>query len=972
MAISNFKFVSPGVFLQEIDKSKIPTTPEAIGPVVIGRTVRGPAMRPVKVNSYAEFVELFGEPSPGGQAGDIWRDGNYLAPTFGAYAAKAYLANQAPLTMIRLLGYQNDNFVVDAGEAGWKAGTAGMDVSSSAATTTAAAFGLFVAPIVSSSTDIYSMPATTGTLAAIIYTEGATVSVKGAALSGAAASPITAGGAWIRSSVEGELEFSLVINDGISTEIPINFTENSSKYLRKKLNTNPTLLNTAVNPSDSQQSYFLGESFATHLKKAVTLPANGSYAACIVALKSGSASAAIYKKGAEDSSTGWIVSQDLGANTAFVADGNGEYANIKKLFRLVSLTEGEWNQNNIKISIEDIKPSTNDFNKFGSFSVVIRSMFDTDSSKQPLEVYTGLTLDPSSPNYIARRIGDKYSEWDYTTNSFREYNLNDNMSKFVRVEVTQEVEDGGAIAGWIPFGFYGPKKYRDFIVSGSSTGHKSLNSADSFLSSKFYGSATPNTNALSGNAVYTASLVYPELPLVSDSDAAGASSIYKVYWGVKTNVGTTKVENKDVIDLLRTLPSTVSSTDPVLVNSFLFSLDDVKFSGSVAGRTTEVTGDLLNHATWAEGNRAAGTSFTARTGFSLSSSADLGNLQRVNRFTMPLFGGFDGFDIKEKEPFSQRTGGPVDDSSTETTSYAVNSIKVAINSIASAEALDMNIATIPGIQHVGLTTALLDVCESRGDALAIIDLKGDATSKFELYQTDAANYLPDVDAAIQNLKARSINNSYGCSFFPAVIAKDTTANATVIMPSSVIALGTMASSTKATDLWFAPAGFNRGGLSQGAGGLPVIGITKKLKSTDRDALYEVNINPIASFPSEGLVVFGQKTLQVTPSALDRINVRRLMIYLKKEISRIANSVLFDPNVQTTWDRFTGQADPFLSSVKSRFGLSDYKLVLDSTTTTPELIDRNILYAKIFVKPARAIEFIALDFIITRTGASFDD
>ena len=137
-------------------------------------------------------------------------------------------------------------------------------------------------------------------------------------------------------------------------------------------------------------------------------------------------------------------------------------------------------------------------------------------------------------------------------------------------------------------------------------------------------------------------------------------------------------------------------------------------------------------------------------------------------------------------------------------------------------------------------------------------------------------------------------------------------------------------------------------------------------------LYERNINPIASFPAEGIVIFGQKTLQVTPSALDRINVRRLMIFVKKRISQMANEILFDPNIQVTWDRFTARVNPFLSSVKANFGLSDFKVVLDSSTTTPDLVDRNIMYAQIFLKPTRAIEYIAIDFNITRTGAAFVD
>ena len=154
--------------------------------------------------------------------------------------------------------------------------------------------------------------------------------------------------------------------------------------------------------------------------------------------------------------------------------------------------------------------------------------------------------------------------------------------------------------------------------------------------------------------------------------------------------------------------------------------------------------------------------------------------------------------------------------------------------------------------------------------------------------------------------------------------------------------------------------------------MPVIGITQRLTSKDRDDLYDANINPIATFPQEGIVIFGQKTLQVTRSALDRINVRRLLLFVKKGISTISNDLLFENNVRETWERFINRANPFLNDVKARFGLTDYKLVLDETTTTPDLIDRNIMYAKIFLKPARSIEFIAVDFIITNTGAAFED
>ena len=184
-------------------------------------------------------------------------------------------------------------------------------------------------------------------------------------------------------------------------------------------------------------------------------------------------------------------------------------------------------------------------------------------------------------------------------------------------------------------------------------------------------------------------------------------------------------------------------------------------------------------------------------------------------------------------------------------------------------------------------------------------------------------------------------------------------------------MGVLASSEKKSELWFAPAGFNRGGLTDGAAGIPITGVLTRLSSKERDTLYESNINPIASFPSTGIVVFGQKTTQLRASALDRINVRRLVIFLKKQISILATQVLFDQNVQATWDRFKALINPFLTDVKTRLGITEYRLILDDSTTTPDLIDQNILYAKIMVKPARAIEYIAIDFVIASTGASFD-
>jgi len=258
--------------------------------------------------------------------------------------------------------------------------------------------------------------------------------------------------------------------------------------------------------------------------------------------------------------------------------------------------------------------------------------------------------------------------------------------------------------------------------------------------------------------------------------------------------------------------------------------------------------------------------------------------------------------------------------------------------------------------------------------MAIIDLKGGYTPNTEAATSEQTRIgtRGGVNEVVDNLENRGLNSSYGCTYWPWVRIRDTINGASLWAPPSVAALGVLASSERKTAPWFAPAGFSRGGLTGGAAGIPVIGVRSKLSVADRDKLYEANINPIASFPAEGIVIFGQKTLQLSQSALDRINVRRLLIHVKRQVSRIATTVLFEQNIASTWAQFKGKTVQFLTSVMTGGGLTDFRVKLDETTTTPDLVDRNILYAQVFLKPARAIEFIAIDFNITRTGAAFAD
>ena len=951
MSVNSFRFVSPGVFINEIDQSQLPRLPEDIGPVVVGRALKGPIMRPVKVQSMSEFEQIFGLPVAGNTNVDAWRQGNKSAPTYGSFAAQAYLKNAGPVTFIRLGGFKNPDADTNNGTPGWN--TKGP---SAVLSENGGAYGLFIAPV--------SGTTVTGSafLSAIIYVDEGSVALSGSLLSGSVNS--AGAGVWIKSEESTSKQFKISITGSTGlTEKTFNFDTNSKLFIRNILNTNPTKINEAI--TVSPESYFLGETFENKIR----LLSDNEYAGILIPLGNQSVSAANFKKEAQKASSGWIFGQHKGSPSEWEPDAQTGLYPVQKLFKFHTLSEDEWTQSNVKISIEDIALPSSQFINFGTFSVVLRAMDDSDNKRAVLERFDQCTLDPASPNYIAKKIGDRYSEWDYDNNRFKEFGTYDNKSRYIRVEVDPDVEAGATDQDLLPFGFYGPVTYKDVVVSGSGNTAIPVSGSQSFLSTNTYFQGAYGLSSSSGivsNSNFTASFKFASIPTVDQNTNYVVTRPESIYWGVKTTVAAGGSFNKEIVDYLRTLPTSADTSDGSLNAyqkfSFVFTLDDI--SGSfVTGSTTR-----YGVASWAEGNRKNEESVSSK----ITGTGSLATLlNSFNKFTLPLVGGFEGLDIREKEPFNNERA--LVAGSNEGNSYAFNSVRVAIQTAADPETIEMNSLVIPGLKNASLHTQMIAACENRGDSLAIIDLDGDYTPNTENKEPEE-DRKPSVTEAVNYVKnTLTTNSSYGCAFFPYVLVRDPNSSNTVWMPPSVLALGTFGSTKRLSEIWFAPAGFTRGGLSElQAGGLPVISVSQKLSSKERDALYEANINPIASFPSEGIVIFGQKTLQATPSALDRINVRRLMNYLKKEISRISATLLFDPNTQVTWDRFLGSVNPLLTDVQSRLGLEEFRVILDETTTTPELVDRNILYAKILLKPTRAIEFIALDFTITSSGASFDD
>jgi hypothetical protein len=260
-----------------------------------------------------------------------------------------------------------------------------------------------------------------------------------------------------------------------------------------------------------------------------------------------------------------------------------------------------------------------------------------------------------------------------------------------------------------------------------------------------------------------------------------------------------------------------------------------------------------------------------------------------------------------------------------------------------------NIISTPGLTYRDHSTTLdsiISLAESRGDTIAVVDLE-----RYGVGVSDVTG------------RAANLNSSYAAAYWPYLQMQSGTGK-NEFVPASVVIPGVYAFTDGAAAPWFAPAGLTRGGIPN------VIQAERKLTRSQRDSLYNSNVNPIATFPGSGISVFGQKTLQKKPSALDRVNVRRLLIELKKFVGDVSRTLVFEQNTNVTRNRFLAQVNPYLTSVVEQQGLYAYRVVMDDTNNTADVIDRNQLIGQIFIQPAKTVEFVVLDFTIEPTGATF--
>lgn len=808
------KIISPGVFTNEKDLSFLPAGIAQIGGAFIGPATKGPAYVPTMVNSFTDFQTIFGKTNP-----------NYYMP----YAVKEYVQNGGRATVVRVMNSE-----------GYSSSVVGI-YANNGSTTNKLLFALHPTQKITGSAD---------------YNGTNTDLFGGSSVS----TPLT----------QETVGFNLAGKAGSisgTTTYTASLKTTSNNFITKVFPQNPT--------TSDEYGYL----YANFPVTASIVSGTTNAAAFVIISGSitfgGDRTSTQSGAGHTYASTPWIISQTTN-NTNF------------ELFKFHTISEGNNANYEIKVALSNIRPAgTVPGTEYGDFTVTVRgvdqslilgSPFDfIDSDLRPtiLETYTQCNLDPTSKNYIGKKIGDRYEYYD--TENLRTVVTGDypNKSKYIRVEIDNRVKDGAYPTVLVPFG------------------HAALMNT---LSSSFYPTGTEFSAATFQTTQLDANNVYNK----------------KIHFGFKYDFATT-----DNLNYLKPIPNgaTTGANQKFLLSNYN---QDASAAGGVGTGSIGLTSD---------------TSIDSR------------------KFVVPFQFGFDGtYPSRILATGTDITMGNTqgyDFTNTSTNGYV--EYKRAVDAVSSPTTVDINMLVLPGViyqYHPAMVAYAEQVAQDRGDTFFIFD-----ATKLDATVQETVDQIADWDS------------NYAATYYPWVKITDANTTRPLWVPPSVIIPSVLAFNDKVGEQWFAPAGLNRGGLA-------VNDVYVRLNRSDIDTLYDGRVNPIATIPNIGFAVWGQKTLQAKPSALDRINVRRLMIALKKFIASASQYLVFEQNTSATRNRFLNIVNPYMESVQQRQGIYAFKVVMDDTNNTPDLIDRNIMYGQIYLQPTRTAEFIIIDFNILPTGATF--
>jgi hypothetical protein len=622
------------------------------------------------------------------------------------------------------------------------------------------------------------------------------------------------------------------------------------------------------------------------------------------------------------SSIGWYLEKYQSPKTPFVVSelrGNKVY----NLFKFISISDGNSANTEVKVSIINMSF------KNRTFDVLVRSYYDSDSAPVVLEKYTNCTLDESQNSFIGKKIGT----------SDGKYNL---VSKYIMLEMGDEFPSDA-----IPCGFMGYPHRK-------------------------YGSAlTPNL--LYKTRYYYNNEVVNNEPFAA-SNAVPADNVKRTYLGFSTNYG---YDNS--------LLSYKGKQNPASIIADGSEWNVITKGFHMDSGATVVT--IANSYT-----TSGQTAFEVGSGSFNSEPETNSNPYYYlysRKFTLLFEGGFDGWDIYSERrtngdtyqiggidymrgalsvpgkysaatgqgTFKQITDG---DGSVEFATTDYYAYLKGILTYQNPESTNINIFVTPGIDYINnsnLVENAIDMVESdRADSIYIV-----TTPDANLLTTDVNNVIYPQESIV-SLEETNIDSNYTATYYPWILVRDQVNNTQVYIPPTAEVCRNLALTDNVAFPWFASAGYNRGLVNS-------VKARLKLTQDDRDTLYQGRINPIATFSDVNTVIWGNKTLQVRESALNRINVRRLLLQARKLISAVAVRLLFEQNDQIVRQQFLDTVNPILDGIRRDRGLTDFRVTVSND---PEDIDRNTMSGKIYIKPTRSLEFISLEFVITPTGASFED
>jgi hypothetical protein len=948
MASTDRIFVSPGVFTSEKDLTFVTRQVGVTTLGLLGETPKGPAFEPVFISNYDEFISYFGGLNP-----EKFK-GNGFHKYELNYIAKSFLTQTNQLWVSRVLGLSG----YDAGNAWSITLDAAHDPATAVSTATGATDGgltysattggtpvtmTFDDPllqalfdggqITSSFSDIgtkitgdtisLSTPAYIKDETACTFS-GATfdLTVISAGTSGTFATGTTSGSvvtytascysdidgsviATLRSrgtydgledliyDVTGATDVVMANTTSLPTDALASFSITGTSSAGVAIDYDVSMDKTSKNylprvfgssAQDKETELFVEEIYGNVLEDLISDEKVLGLDITFVSISAdGANNLDNYKEKWLSSYTPWVLSE---------LQGIGAGSTLQRLFRFITISDGNAANEDVKFSIINIRPD----NK--TFDLMVRNFNDTDANPSVVEKFSNLSMDSTSNGYIARKIG--------TSNG--EYPL---RSKYIMVELADENDPD--LKNHFPAGFEGVLN-RTYI----------------------------------GDRIALA----PKIEYKTSYTEFTTSKLRKTYLGLNSTIGV----DQDFFDY-----KGINN-----VNDGVWTGRTDGFHLDVNATAAFISAGLDTYVPTLQVGVSAFTTDASLVGGPYDKLA-------ARKFTFTPFGGYDGWD----EYRTQRTNGDtytktgpkgiLGDISGVFSTYTTSEEDLGITSDYYAfldgiytynnpEAVNINVFASPGLDlenQTGLVEASVDMIEvDRADSLYIITTP----------DVDSDGAALTVGEAVDRVEDSGIDSNYSATYWPWLQMNDTENNRYVWLPPTVEVMRNIALTDNVAFPWFAAAGLNRGTTN-------AIKARVKLRLDDRDTLYEGRLNPMATFSDIGVVIFGNKTLQVKETALNRINVRRLLLQARKLISAVSIRLLFEQNDEVVRNQFLSLVNPILDNIRKERGLTDFRVVLDDT---PESIDRNELNGRIFIKPTRSLEYISIEFNITNTGASFDD